>query len=59
MIKQERYHEWIKKQFEKTREDNGTHALGSDRRNTLGYDLAVGWKEKEQREDIVKRLKTF
>jgi len=41
MEKQERYHEWIKKEFEKTR-----HELATDRQNLVEHDISL---ERERR----------
>jgi len=38
MEKQERYHEWIKKEFEKTR-----HELATDRQNLVEHDISLEW----------------
>jgi hypothetical protein len=37
-MEQERYHEWIKRQFEKTR-----HELATDRRDPVEHDQSMEW----------------
>lgn len=38
MEKQERYHEWIKKEFEKTRNE-----LVADRQDLMEHDISLEW----------------
>jgi len=71
MPDQERYHEWILKQFKKISEEEDAkqkanaqksiqrNELDANRRNTLGHDFAMGWDGEVEREALKRRLKDF